>query len=109
MKAWWISWYNPFPRDEFELHSPWWVSGYRMSDDAETMVAAVRAPSEEEAMTVVAMAYDDKPAPTAIEWRFVRELNVSPFSDRFPQAEWMAWDDQRTCGCPTHDPTKETA
>jgi hypothetical protein len=105
-QAWWISWYNTRPLDSFELHSPWWVSGERCSDDAETVVAAVRAASEDEARAAVAHAYDERPTPDEIEWRFVEALDSSPFCGRFPQANWMAWDDERTCACPAH-PTSE--
>ena len=37
---WWISWYSDTAMSAFELHSPWWVSGYD-ADGNETVVAAV--------------------------------------------------------------------
>jgi len=97
--AWWVSWYNPVSLAEFELHSPWWVSGYRCSDDFETMCAAVRAVDETHAKAQVEAAYDNPPS--NIEWRFVEPLDDrSPFSGRFPQSKWMAWEsDGRTCDC----------
>ena len=98
-QAWWISWYNTAPLSSFELHSPWWVSGYRCSDDAETIVAAVRAVDETAAWAQVQDAYDDEP--DSLERRFTEPLTASPFTGRFPQAGWMAWDDDRTCGCDT--------
>ena len=91
-KNWWISWYNTHPRDAFELHSPWWISGIR-ADDADTIVAAVHAPSEDEAKAKIIAAYD-RPTVTSLEWRFCEErpADWSPFgSNRFPQAEWMKW------------------
>jgi hypothetical protein len=92
-KNWWVSWYNTHTGDAFELHSPWWVSGTRMSDDADTIVAAIRAPSEKAAKGKVIAAYD-RPPVTSLEWRFCEERpeDWSPFgSDRFPQAAWMQW------------------
>jgi len=101
MSAWWVSWYSTAPLSTFELHSPWWVSGYRCSDDAETVCAAVRADTEDDAKAFICGAYDDKPE--AVEWRFCEPLDGSPFSGSFPQAQWMAWDDERTCACPVHE------
>jgi len=99
MSAWWVSWYSTAPLSTFELHSPWWVSGYRCSDDAETVCAAVRAETAEEAKAIVHASYDVPP--TALEWRFAEVLEGSPFCDRFPQdRDWLVWNDDRTCGCP---------
>lgn len=96
----WLSWYSPTPTSEFELHSPWWVSGYD-TDDRYILVAAVRATNEEAAFAAVRAAYDNRHGP--IEERFIKPLGPDgPFSDRFPRAGWMAWDEQRTCGCPAH-------
>jgi hypothetical protein len=97
MADFWISWYNAVPLSTFELHSPWWISGYD-ANDRETMVAAVRADSEAAAWEQVRTAYDDPP--TEVAERFIEDLPAgSPFSGRFPQYGWMAWDDDRTCGC----------
>ncbi len=79
----------------FELHWPWWISGYRMDgddgqDDTPTIVAGVRAPNEEMAKDIIIRAYDDPPA--SLEWRFVEERSDdwTPYeSDRFPKADWM--------------------
>jgi hypothetical protein len=96
MTAWWMGWYSTLPLATFELHSPWWVSGYR--EDDMTMVAAVRAEAPEEAEEIIRLAYDDPPE--EIEWRWEPEpLDRSPFTDRFPQASWMAWDEEMTCAC----------
>lgn len=95
--AWWISWYSVKPLSTFELHSPWWVSGYRCSDDAETVCAAIYAADEDQARAIIRAAYDDDPG--ELEFRFVEELTQSPFSGRFPKATWMAWEDGRTCSC----------
>ena len=96
----WLSWYSPTSMAEFELHSPWWLSGYD-SDDRYIVVAAVRATDEDAAFAQVRAAYDNDHGP--IEERFIEPLTrESPFGGRFPQAGWMAWDAQRTCGCPEH-------
>lgn len=100
--AWWASWYAPAPMGEFELHSPWWVSGYALDEHEEhvpIVCAAVRAGTETEAMAEVCAAYDNPPAAEDVRWRFCETLDGSPFTDRFPQSEWMAWDGERTCAC----------
>ena len=101
MKAWWLSWYHPPALGSFELHSPWWISGCRLEDGADTIVAAVRAEDESEAWQVVYRSYDVAPE-YGLERRFIRPLpeGTSPFTDRFTRDEWMAWDADRTCGCP---------
>lgn len=99
MQGWWLSWYNGAPLTEFELHSPWWVSGYD-SEANEILVAAVRAETEHAAKEQILRAYDHY-APGSLRWRFCEPLErETPFSDRFPQsAEWMVWDEQGTCQC----------
>lgn len=91
-KNWWLSWYNIHSCDAFELHSPWWVSGVRMADDADTIVAAIRAPSETAAKAKIIAAYD-RPPVASLEWRFCNERpdDWSPFSDRFQRSDWMRW------------------
>lgn len=93
LKNFWVSWYcKPGSMGKFELHWPWWVSGMRMSDEAETICAAVRAESSDAAMIIIEQAHDE-PRPLPLEWRFVspRDPSWSPFSDRFPKADWMKW------------------
>lgn len=91
-KAFWLSWYNVLPMASFELHRPWWISGYRVSDDAETICAALIAPDESAAKQFILNAYDEPPK--SVEWRFCEERfgDWSPFSDRFPRADWMKWE-----------------
>jgi hypothetical protein len=92
MKSYWVSWYHKFDNlGEFELHSPWWFSGSRVSDDADTVVAAIRADHEEGAKDRVLRSYDVRP--DDVEWRFVEERPYEwvPFSGRFPKADWMQW------------------
>lgn len=94
--SWWISWYNPKPGDPsgyFTLHWPWWITGERTSDYAFTVCAAVRAEDEDAAKALIAAAFESPTAPDAIEWRFVQDMSGkpgwSPYSDRFPKADWM--------------------
>lgn len=100
--AYWISWYSEASADTFELHSPWWTSGYAFDPDRDILVAAVRASDEAEAWAIIEGAYDNPGG--VYERRFCDVLpeSVPPFSDRFPQAEWMAWEPDRTCACPEH-------
>ena len=85
MRRWWVSWYST--GEQFELWCPWWVSGVRCSDDAETICAAVLAETREDAMQVVVNSHDTPPSD--IEWRFVEERpdGWSPFGGRFPRSE----------------------
>lgn len=87
-KRWWLSWYNR--SGDWALWFPWWISGYD-SEGREIVVAAVIAPSEEEAWEVIYNAYFGRPS--HLEQRFIEELpeGKSPFSDRFPRADWNVW------------------
>jgi hypothetical protein len=99
MSNWWVSWYCPSESMPlFELHSPWWVSGYAFEPDRHIVVAAIRADSEESVWEKVRSAFD---TPVEIEERFIEPVPhmSEPFSDRFPKASWMAWDEDRTCAC----------
>lgn len=88
-RPFWLSWYNEPRMGGFELHSPWWCSGWRMSDDADSIVAAVRATDPDAAREVVRSSYDSPP--DAMEFRFVeaRDEGWSPYNDRFRPAAWM--------------------
>jgi len=91
-KSFWVSWYHDPDGPEFELWSPWWISGWRPVDDFEkvhsTVCAAIKAENEDAAKAKVLSSYDE---PVEIEWRFVegRPDEWSPFSARFPKAKWM--------------------
>lgn len=91
MKSYWVSWYHAPNLGGFELTAPWWVSGTRMNDDAQTIVAAIRADNPEGARDRVLRAYDVRP--DDVEWRFVEERpdDWTPFSGRFPKADWMTF------------------
>jgi hypothetical protein len=90
---WWVSWYSaPGP---FEYHGPWWITGQEIGGAARrTIVAAVLAPSADDAKAIIHAAHDE-PRPTVIDWRFVtpQPADWSPFGERFPRADWMRWPD----------------
>lgn len=92
MKNFWISWYCDQRFSPFCLHSPWWNSGWRVQDDAATIVAAVQADDENGAKEIIYKAYDERPK--EIEFRFCDEFpkDESPYSERFPKESWMKWD-----------------
>lgn len=87
----WISWWMTESTGAFTLENPWWISGVRVSDEAESVCAAVMAADEEDAMRVILAAHDNPK--TDLEWRFVeqREDGWAPFSSRFQRVEWMRW------------------
>jgi hypothetical protein len=84
--AWWLSWVHLKKDGPFELHWPWWVSGYT-SDDDDTICAAVRADDEDAARALIHAAYDR--SPMILHWRFIDPLNGSPYTRRFQKADWM--------------------
>jgi len=91
MKRWWVSWYHTEDMTPFTLRNPWWISGYRMADDAACVCAAVMAIDDDHARQKIIDCYDEPP--DNVEWRFVsvKEDDWSPFSDRFPKGDWMEW------------------
>jgi hypothetical protein len=91
MKKYSVSWFHTSNLTPFTLSFPWWVSGTRMGDGAESICAAIVAQSEEEVMNYITSIYDTPPPD--IEWRLIREMkkDESPFSERFPKADWMKW------------------
>jgi hypothetical protein len=99
VNAYWLSWYHHPDDGEFELHTPWWVSGFTMSEpQRDTIVAAVQAANEETAWAKVRAAYDTPP--TRLEERFCDELEGTyaqePWTERFPHADWMQWSTEGT-------------
>lgn len=89
MKTFWVSWWHTDAYSAFEIHAPWWESGFRGADSASSLCAAIRAPSEAEAQALVIQSYDT--APVDLEFRFVEERpdDWSPYTDRFRKADWM--------------------
>lgn len=92
MGNWWISWYHEEHFTAFELCSPWWLTGRRCSDGSQTVCAAIKAESENEAKRLIYKVYDIKPS--EIEFRFVnaRPTSWNPFTERFERQDWMVWD-----------------
>lgn len=93
MMNYWISYYVPTNRlSDFELHSPWWISGFTCDEDRErtTIVAAIQAESEEAAIERFMASFDSNPE---AELRFIEAFDGSPYSSRFQQADWMVWDE----------------
>jgi len=97
MKNYWLSWISgrSCPYGAFELHAPWWVSGYWDYDGQDgipIIVAAIRAESEADAWVQVAKSFDDFEH-TVINARFIKEQpdDWEPFNERFPRAGWMQW------------------
>lgn len=119
-----MSWWGP-AGEAFELGYPWWVTGVRRMRHASNavtfevcIVAAIVAPTEEEAMDVVEGAYEGARRERSrvllerlstynradaliayargrprFEWRYRRECSAewSPFSARYPRRPGMRW------------------
>lgn len=88
----WLSWYHlADTMGPFEIHNPWWITGHRSSDDASTIVCAIRARDEDAAKEKIMTSYDNRP--DALEWRFCEPQaeGWAPFGDRFQRGEWMQW------------------
>lgn len=80
----------------FEYEGPWWMSGYTMDDDEQTVVcAAVMADSEDGARKTLEACFDEGHA--MARWDNGDELGMdwqpSPkgSGSRFQRAEWMRW------------------
>lgn len=98
--GWWVSWYSPATLDSFELHAPWWISGWSGENmDTPTIVAAIQAEDEDEVWNIVRGAYDNPPA--SVEDRFCEPMNADWYfdSDRFPKQPWMEWLPGVSCIC----------
>jgi len=104
LRGYWLSWYHDPEDGPFELHTPWWISGYtvdvELHHQKEVVVAAVQAESVDDAWNVVRAAYDT--SPTHLEKRFCDPLEDRPgrpnirepwtgASGRFRRADWMQW------------------
>lgn len=48
-RPYWVSWYQTKTLGPFELHTPWWVSGWRLDDGGDSICAAVMAADEDAA------------------------------------------------------------
>lgn len=93
MRKYWASWLHNASLGEFELHSPWWISGVVDDEaDSETICAAIIAKNEDDVKLQVNNSYDKKPE--NLVWRFCEERpdDWKP-GDRFPFKKWMVWPD----------------
>lgn len=94
MRAYWVSWWTTGP--EFEIHWPWWESGYDMNGNT-SICAAICAPDEAGAEAVIYESYDVRPE--KIDFRFIEAKSAGwkPYggeNSRFRKADWMpVWDD----------------
>lgn len=71
MNAYWLSWWHHSHQGEFEIHSPWWKTGYRDGADGKTecsICCAVMANNLEEAWEYIYSSYDKRPE--ALDVRF---------------------------------------
>lgn len=86
----WLSFIQSTTFAPFELHTPWWISGYT-GDGEPTICAAVMAEDEDDAEEKIYEAFDE--CPDSIQFRFIerRPDDWSPFGERFPQLPWMQW------------------
>lgn len=94
MKKFWVSWWHSSEdMGEFELHTPWWISGWR-EDGYASVVATVLANSEAAAEKIVRGSYDNKQV--ALSWRFCDEQpeDWTPFNSRFKRFPWMEWPEE---------------
>lgn len=104
-RPYWVSFHSR--SGTFELHSPWWISGYGSEDDAEfdIICAALMATDDEDVRRQISACHDE---PDFQAWfRFIepRAPDWSPFSDRFRKADWMQWPvSARKDGASPHHP-----
>lgn len=93
MLRFWVSWYHEEPFGELKLEFPWWTTGWRCSDYADTICAAVIAPTQEGAEEIIYKACEFRPE--VIEFRFVdsKPDDWIPFNERFRSGKekWRKW------------------
>ncbi len=93
MNKYWLSWYHsPEDNGSFTLLFPWWLTG-DAGGGVETICAAVKADSEEEAKQIIQDCYDTPQIFDVADWRFCDErVHIwTPFEARFPKSDWMVW------------------
>ena len=97
MKLYWLSWQqNADPEHGIDYRPPqwpppdpvlaFWGTGYAGDGSYATVVALVRAATENKAQRIITRAWN----PGVGEWRFCREYGdeSKPPGDRFPAPEW---------------------
>lgn len=98
MKKYWVS-FNCSVNlmENFEMHSPWWISGSQINSNYEitshSICCAIQQPNKREVYRYVRSCFDKGYEPKRIKYRFIDEKpnSWSPFCDRFPKAKWMKW------------------
>ena|ERR1017187_5077551 len=92
----WISWNHEKHFTPFEIDSPWWISGQGADGLSASICCAIKAENELDAIAKIYKSYDE--TPKNINFRFQQEKpnDWIPFSDRFPKADWMKWDNEVT-------------
>lgn len=94
LTPYWVSWWRD-PSVGFELHSPWWVTGYRYvglpAIEQASICAAIMAEDDIDARCRVALAHDREPQNLDFRFSASKAAEWSPFCDRFPRASWMVW------------------
>lgn len=94
-KWWWVSWFSPEEYGGFELHIPFWRSGWYFTNDSKEVtifVAAVSGASEEDVFAKISAAYDTPPV-DGVSKRFCEPLQ-QPYpwereGTRFVKEDWM--------------------
>lgn len=89
-KNFWLSWYHDKNMSGYGTAFPSWVSGE--SPRGKMICAAIKAKDENEAWEIVEKSYAERPVVLARGFCQEREKSWSPFSDRFPKADWMVWE-----------------
>lgn len=86
----WASWYDLDTYPQFDSNLPSWCTGWRMRDNARTIVCAVKAENEDAVKAIIRRAYGFN---RNIEFRFIeqRPNNWEPFNERFQREDWMEW------------------
>lgn len=93
--VWWVSWFSPEKYGGFELHVPFWRSGWYFTDESEEVtifVAVVRAPNEDEAFAQITGSYFEQPE-GGVSRRYCKTLE-HPYpwereGTRFEREDWM--------------------
>lgn len=91
MKNYWVSWNHREDMGAFEYHGPWWVSGE--GNGYKTLCAAVqRCEDASEVCAKIMRTYDTHPGELDVRFCDEKPDDWTPFSERFPRAEWMRWE-----------------
>lgn len=95
---WWVRWYSSDDHGSFTLYTPWWETGFTLSEpEAKIFVAAIWADDLAEVEEILYGCYDKRPEPGDIVISFCLPLTfdiTKNESGRFPWTERMQtyWD-----------------